>query len=243
MVAHLTHEDLLTIHRELVDMFEQDRDPIVPSGARDDNLLYSAVERPLTSLGDTEKYDTVDAKAAALFHSLIMNHPFHNGNKRTALMATLVFLDKNDRRVEASDDEVFDFVIAVASHAGDFSGGADDTVDRIERWFRDHSSPVRHEPREMRTADFLHSVKKAGGRYRQTRDKGSWVVHGPNGDSVTFRCSSKRLTGQVVKRYLHKLGIAESVSGIYASEFEEGVRSEQRLIRRYRTVLRRLSHA
>jgi hypothetical protein len=55
--------------------------------------------------------------AAALLHSLIHNHPFHNGNKRTALVAMLVFLDKNNwsLRVE-SDDELFDFVLSVGRH-------------------------------------------------------------------------------------------------------------------------------
>jgi death on curing protein len=83
------------VHNELVAVFAQDKDPISPSGVRSDDLLASACQRPNVALGSTEKYTTVFTKAAALFHSLTKNHPFHNGNKRTALVALLSMLQRN----------------------------------------------------------------------------------------------------------------------------------------------------
>lgn len=110
MTEFLSYDDVLRIHYQLVEFFASDGDPITPPGPRDTNLLHSACMRPQTSLGEIEKYRGIDKKAAALLHSLVMNHAFHNGNKRTALASMVSFLDRNDRRIDATDDELFDLV-------------------------------------------------------------------------------------------------------------------------------------
>ncbi len=116
-LSYLSFEDVQKIHWKLVEDFKASRDPIDPPGIASENLLHSALTRSHTSLGRDLKYPTASMAAAALLHSLIHNHPFHNGNKRTALVAMLVFLDKNNwsLRVE-SDDELFEFVISVGRH-------------------------------------------------------------------------------------------------------------------------------
>jgi death-on-curing family protein len=243
MTVNPTYDDVVATHFELVRLFQKEKDPIVPAGVRDENLLRSAVERPATSLGNTEKYRSLEAKAAALFHSLMMNHPFHNGNKRTALVATLRFLDRYDRRVVASDDDVFAFVIEVAAHTGAFSGPTDEVVGAIEAWLCGNLAGVRHMPSTMRTTDFLESCEKAGATYRKTGDGGSWLIRGPSGRSLRVHGSTNQLEGIVVKRYLQKLGLGETDAGISAGEFEAGVDPEQELMRRFRKVLKRLAHA
>lgn len=83
---YLTEEDLVAIHAALVEDFMGDADPIEPPGLRSSEMLGSAAYRPHTSLGHTLKYPTVEFAGAALFHSVILNHAFFNGNKRTALV-------------------------------------------------------------------------------------------------------------------------------------------------------------
>src|SRR3989338_4208014 len=61
-------------------------------GIRDLGLLESAVKRPEQSFGGQELYPTIWLKAAALFHGLVFNHAFVDGNKRIALTATGIFL-------------------------------------------------------------------------------------------------------------------------------------------------------
>lgn len=85
---------------------------IDPPGVRDLGQLESAVN-PHTR---ENKYGTVHTSGAALLHRLVLDHAFHNGNKRTATVATLVFLDRNGFRIDATDDELFNTVTAVASH-------------------------------------------------------------------------------------------------------------------------------
>ncbi|MEA3377124.1 MAG: type II toxin-antitoxin system death-on-curing family toxin [Chloroflexota bacterium] len=73
------------------------------SGLRDPGLLESAVPRPQASFDGEELYPDLWTKAAALMQSLIKNHPFVIGNKRTAVTATGVFLELNHHRLTASN--------------------------------------------------------------------------------------------------------------------------------------------
>ena len=112
----LTEDEVLEIHYTLVDDFAAGNDPIDPPGPRSEQLLASAVFRPQTSLGDQLKYPTVEMSAAGLFHALTLDHPFHNGNKRTALVSTLVFLDENALLLTCDQNELFKLVLQTAQH-------------------------------------------------------------------------------------------------------------------------------
>lgn len=112
----LTADELLQIHEALVEDFASSGDRIDPPGARSLDLVESCAIRPHTAIGDAHKYESVEMAAAALTHSIIHNHAFYNGNKRTALVAMLVFLDENDFTVTCHEDELFRFVLKVAQH-------------------------------------------------------------------------------------------------------------------------------
>ena len=89
---------------------------------RDLGLLDSACHRPQASLFGHEAYPTLAAKAAALMHSLAGNHPLADGNKRLALLATVVFLRINGYVLDLSDDEAFELTVSVA--AGELDAAA-----------------------------------------------------------------------------------------------------------------------
>jgi death on curing protein len=86
---HLTIDVVREIHDEALKRFGG------PEGIRDENLLASAVLAPQSSCGGKSPFaDLIDIAAAYLFY-ICRNHPFLNGNKRTAMMATIVFLRLN----------------------------------------------------------------------------------------------------------------------------------------------------
>ncbi len=226
-------------------MFKDD-DPIEPSGPRDANLLASALMRPSTGLGDVDKYTTIEKKAAALFHSMVMNHPFHNGNKRTALVSTLVFLDRNGTRMngDVAEDEIFDLVTSVA--AGTFPDNRqdlndDDVVSEIAAWFRERTVRRQTVLPVMDTSDFLEKCQLAGGHFRESGP--SWIVFGPNGRSIRIGRDTRRLEGNVVRRFASQLGLAGALIGVYLEEFQEGVSAEQVLLLQFRNLLKRLANA
>jgi death-on-curing protein len=86
-----------------------------PPEVRDLGLLESAAARPFASAFGADAYPDVVTKAAALLHSIAMNHALFDGNKRLALAATATFLGINGLRLTWTNDEAHDFVVAVAS--------------------------------------------------------------------------------------------------------------------------------
>lgn len=90
------------------------------AGLRDEGMLESALGRPLQKIN----YEDADvfAVAAAYLFGLVKNHPFIDGNKRTAFLAADVFLALNGWSVEASQEEIIAFVLGVAASAIDEAG-------------------------------------------------------------------------------------------------------------------------
>lgn len=86
-----------------------------PAEVRDLGLLEAAAARPLATAFGEDAYPDLATKAAALMHSIARNHALVDGNKRLALAATFTFLGVNGMRLTWSNDEAYDFVIAVAS--------------------------------------------------------------------------------------------------------------------------------
>jgi death-on-curing protein len=82
---------------------------------RDIGLLESALARPQASAFGSDAYPDLDAKAAALLHSLARHHGLVDGNKRLALAATIAFYGVNGRRLALSNDEAYELVVAVAA--------------------------------------------------------------------------------------------------------------------------------
>ena len=110
-------------------------------GLRDAAMLHSAVARPFATFGEQELYPTDFEKAAALFHSLIKNHPFMDGTKRTAFAATLFFLDKCGHTIPAQFplDEVVAFCVSLAEENLRRARGENitpRTIPEIATWFR-----------------------------------------------------------------------------------------------------------
>lgn len=81
----------------------------------DPGLLETVVFRPRATVFGEPAYPDVHQQAAALLQSLIKNHPFQDGDKRTALISTLLFLGLNEWHSIASQDDLFDLVIAIAT--------------------------------------------------------------------------------------------------------------------------------
>lgn len=94
---------------------------------RDIGLLESALARPQATAFGVDAYPDLDAKVAALLHSLARNHALADGNKRLALAGVIAFYGVNGLRLTLTNDEAYDLVIAVAD------GTLDDVEEIAER--------------------------------------------------------------------------------------------------------------
>lgn len=116
---------MLAIHERVLERFGGE------AGIRDRGLLESALHRPRTGY-----YRDLASMAAALFESLLLNHPFVDGNKRVAFFATDVFLRLNGWNLEVDPDETHRFLTRLLDE------GRCDLV-RLLPWIRDSMTRLR----------------------------------------------------------------------------------------------------
>ena len=77
--------------------------------------MESVIARPYQTFGGKDLYPTVLEKAAALAESIIINHPFIDGNKRTGLLAMLLILEIGNFKITASNDDTYNFTIEIST--------------------------------------------------------------------------------------------------------------------------------
>lgn len=123
-VQFLSLEEVLEIHTALIDRFGG------ANGIRDTGLLESALYRPRTGY-----YNDLIEMAAALFESLMNNHPFIDGNKRVAFFSTDIFLRLNGYRMKVESKTAYTFLMKL------FETNTCDLV-HLAPWIR--SITVRH---------------------------------------------------------------------------------------------------
>ena len=102
---------------------------------RDYGLLEAALARPQATAFGKDAYPDLDAKAAALLHSIARNHALVDGDKRLALAAVIAFYGLNGRRLTLTNDQAYDLVMSVAA-------GHLDTVDAIAVALRHPTPPI-----------------------------------------------------------------------------------------------------
>jgi len=95
-------------------------------GIRDEGSLLAALARPYASFDQQDLYPTPVEKAAAIFESLIINHPFIDGNKRIAFLLLRMTLLEYDVDITSTEDEKYDMTIAASTGAIRF--------DEIKAW-------------------------------------------------------------------------------------------------------------
>lgn len=124
-MKYLTPQQVLAIHDQLVKRFGGSL------GLRDLGLLESAIARPRASFDGEDLYSTIFDKAAALLHSILKNHPFVDGNKRTALASAGLMLKLNGCNLLNKHKDELDFALKVEK--GNLS------LEEIAKWLEKNS--------------------------------------------------------------------------------------------------------
>jgi death on curing protein len=127
-MKYLTAEQVLFIHARLI------AETGGAHGVLNLGLLQLAVARPQASFDGHDLYPNLLSKAAALLESLIGNHAFMDGNKRTAITSASLFLRINGYRLTANNQELEDFTLQCAQHLV--------SLDQIFMWFESQSESV-----------------------------------------------------------------------------------------------------
>ncbi|MBE9582872.1 type II toxin-antitoxin system death-on-curing family toxin [Mucilaginibacter sp. JRF] len=124
----ISFQSAVRIHNRLIDEFGGSK------GVREDILLESALSRPFATFDGTDLYPTAIDKASAIFESLIINHPFMDGNKRIAYMMLEILLRTDGLYIHAPESEKYQFVISAST--------GDIRFDEIKEWIKANIKPI-----------------------------------------------------------------------------------------------------
>lgn len=119
-------ENTIKIHQILIEEFGGTK------GIRDPKLLESALSRPFQTFNKKDLYPSTIEKAAALIESILVNHPFLDGNKRIGYVLMRLLLLEDEMDISATQEDKYNFVIAIAK--GELS------FDKITEWIDKNSS-------------------------------------------------------------------------------------------------------
>lgn len=127
-IVFLSLEQILAIHHDQISNYGGSH------GIRDLSLLESAVHRLQVSFMGEDLYPNIFDKAAALIHSLVLNHPFIDGNKRTGTIAGAGFLHFNGWDLKVSQKEIEEISLNVESKKWD--------IGTLSKWLQNNSKKV-----------------------------------------------------------------------------------------------------
>ncbi len=124
----LTLRQILLLHEAMIEKHGGS------SGIRDRGMFESAIHRPFATFAGADLYPDIYLKAAALVQSIVKNHPFVDGNKRTAFVSAFMFLKKNGIDLIVEKAAGVKFVLNVANE--------NLSVDEISLWLKKHSKKI-----------------------------------------------------------------------------------------------------
>lgn len=120
----ISEKEAIEIHSILVDRFGGSK------SIRDKDLLNSALNRPYQTFDGKELYPEVIDKAAAILESIVKNHPFSDGNKRTGYVLARLIIMNGDLDIYANEDQKYQLVISISKGEVNF--------DYIKDWLKNH---------------------------------------------------------------------------------------------------------
>lgn len=120
-----TPKQVLAVHERTIQKYGGS------SGIRDTGMFQSAINRPFATFDGQDLYPDIYLKAGALIQSIVKNHPFIDGNKRTAFIITYNFLVLNGIKITAGEKQIVKFMVSVANQ--------NLSVDEIASWLKSHS--------------------------------------------------------------------------------------------------------
>ncbi|MEB8265317.1 type II toxin-antitoxin system death-on-curing family toxin [Mammaliicoccus sciuri] len=128
---YLTEKDIITLNIYVINKYS----PKEQIGVKEPTALNMLVNAPKQYVFGQEQYPTIELKGANLVRNIVKKHVFHNGNKRTAFISLIVFLELNGYKFMVSNKEAVNYMVKLATE--------DINEDEIAVWIREHSQLSR----------------------------------------------------------------------------------------------------
>ena len=255
--------DVLRAHFLLVDYFFNEGEGIGGIGPKSLNMLHSAISRQVVGYGGKRKWTDDFDLCATLFYGLIKNHPFHDCNKRTALLISLYYLQRIGRTPDAPQKEFENLTVRVAESKLSnypafkrFSKSEDADVLFISNFFRRNTRVIDNQHyvityNQLKTIlsrygyrlthpsdnyiDVVRDVVKTTGIFRKTKSIVTERV-----TQIGFPGWKSEVSRNTIKRVREATKLAVK-DGVDSKAFFHGIDSMEALISAYRGPLERLA--
>jgi death-on-curing protein len=270
MPEFLTEDEVLRIHRRVCEDFADDDDPVGIAGPRENGaLLQSVVARQQVGIGNVLKHPEPVANAATLTFGICCGHPFHNGNKRTALVTMLAHMDRNRLTLTGvRQRDLYAMIKSVAEHrlgvrpdprkkTRDYTAReADEEVQAIASWLDKAARPLKRGEelityKQLRRILASHGLLMANpkgnaiGIYREVEVRRGLMrnkicVEQKHVATIGYPGDNKIVGLSSIKR-IRRVCQLDEPSGCDTSAFYEGADVIDTFVNEYRTILAKLA--
>lgn len=246
--------DVLAVHFLIVDMFYGERGGLGGIGPKDVGLLSSAVSRQYVSFGGQEKWRSIEEKVATLLYGIVLNHPFHDANKRTGFLTALLFLQSQGRYPRITAQQFEDFVVRIADRSirklekyqRSFAHLEDADIHYIAHYIRTATRDIDKRDYIVTFNELNRILRRFG--YELSNPQGNYidVVHregelaGEKVCQVGFPSWSKQVTKPAIKTIRLATGLT-ALNGVDSQVFFKDVEPIEQLMAKYHDPLLRLA--
>lgn len=248
----LSYNDVLTVHFVLSDMFYGIGSGIGGIGPKSLDMLISAISRQYVSFSGVEKWTRPEELAATLLYGIVLNHPFHDANKRTAFLSALLLLGRFKITIRVTEKQFEDFIVSVAEKSfrklEKFKRSFADQDDSDVRYIAHH---IRLSTRQSDRNDYVVTYRELNTILRRF----GFEFSNPHANTIDVVKMSSRervcnigchgLSRQVAKpviKYVRQETGLDFLSGCDSGAFFKGEEPINNLLAKYYEPLERLAY-
>jgi death-on-curing family protein len=245
-IQRLSEDEVLLVRRRMASLDIATQDAFGLTQPLHPDKLSSAVFRQFTGAGGVYKYTTVPDVGANLFYGVAMSHAFENGNKRTALVSLLVFLDKNKTFVvDAGEDDLYELARSVAAHEITIEESkprnADTEILAVASWIRSHTRQISLGDSAMEFKELRQTLEVLGCTFDKPEKNFVKIRHGTHGNVKTgYPRANFEIAVSEIKRIRKGLRLDEA-HGLDSTGFYSLEGKVDDFVNTYRNLMKRLA--
>lgn len=244
-IKRISLDEVLQVRRRMSRLAIATQDAFGSTEPLSYDKLASAVFRQETGGGGHYKYDTIADNGATLFFGIAMSHAFENGNKRTALVSLLVYLDKNKTLlVDATEDDLYELARSVAAHDIELKPGSqrnsDTEVQAIAEWIRAHTRQRVLGDSSMDFKDLRELLEEFGCEFEKPDSNFIKIRNGIHMVKTGYPRANFEIAVNEIKRIRKALHLDE-VHGVDSAGFYALDSKVDEIVNNYRNLMKRLA--
>ncbi len=248
----LSYSDVLTVHFVLADMFYGIGSGVGGIGPKSLDLLISAISRQHVSFGGIDKWSRPEELAATLLYGIVLNHPFHDANKRTGFLSALLLLGRFKITIRVTEKQFEDFVVSIAEKSfrkmekfkRNFEGHEDADVKYITHHIRLITRQSDKKDYVVTYRELNTILKRFGFDLRNPHANTIDVVDIDSGERVCnigYHGHTRQVAKPVIKYVRQETGL-DFLNGCDSGAFFKGEEPINNLLAKYYEPLERLAY-